>query len=107
MKPTCKKINNRTFRTRIKTYKKHQMNVIITYSPTLVKSETCPQDRNDFYEALKEVITPHRKQKHLLMIIGGFNPKTSSRHPQYKDEIEKLEKGLKYRNKKVWKRSQK
>lgn len=83
------------------------MNVIITYSPTLVKSEACPQDRNDFYEALEEVITPHRKQKHLLMIIGGFNPKTSSRHPQYKDEIEKLAKGLKYRNKKVWKRSQK
>ena len=39
------------------------MNVIVIYVPTLVRTEACLKDRNDFYEVLEEAIRYHEKKQ--------------------------------------------
>ena len=86
-KPTYQKITNQIIKAGIQVDKALHMNVIVAYAPTFVGSEACPNDRDDFYEALEEPIRPHEENKHMLMVIGDFNAKTGSAYPQYEDEI--------------------
>lgn len=86
-KPTYKKIKKQIIKTGIQVAIVHHINVI-------VRSEVCPKDRDDFYEALEEAITPHETNKHMIIITGGFNANGSG-YLQYKVEIGKYWKGSK------------
>ena len=60
-KPTYQNITNRIIKGGIQVDKARHMNVIVAYAPTLVGSEACPKDRDDFYELLEEAAKSHEK----------------------------------------------
>ena len=93
LKPHFKRISDKISSATIKLDNKHNLNIVTAYAPTLEKSEKDPQIRDDFYSDLDKVTSQHKKNKHLLLVLGDFNAKTGSGHARFPDNIGKYGKG--------------
>ena len=69
------------------------MNIVVAYAPTLIKSEKEPIIRDEFYEILNSTVMKHKKNNHLLLVLGDMNAKTGSAHNRYPESIGKYGKG--------------
>ena len=77
----------------IKLNNDHHLNIVTAYAPTLDKSEKDPQIREEFYNELDKVTCQHKKDKHLLLVVGDFNAKPGSGHERFPENIGKFGKG--------------
>ena len=65
------------------------MNIVVAYTPTLIKSESVPEVRDD----ARKVTMEYKKDKHALIIMGDFNAKTGSAYWNYPNQIGKYGNG--------------
>ena len=93
LKPHFKRISDRISSATIKLDNNHHLNIVTAYAPTLEKSEKEPQIREDFYNDLDKITSQHKKDKHLLLVLGDFNARTGFGHARFPDNIGKYGKG--------------
>ena len=92
-RPRFKRITDKISTTSFQLKDKHEAHIIVAYAPTHAQSQKEPQIREDFYSELEKVTSKHAKKKHLLLILGDFNAKTSSGHKLYPNNIGQYGKG--------------
>ena len=68
-----KRISDRISTTEIRLNNGHNSSVLVTYAPTLRKSEQNPSIREKFYAQLNSLTSEPKNNKHLLLFIGDFN----------------------------------
>ena len=93
LQPHFTRISDRIVKANFKINKDHQVNVIVAYAPTLIKSEKDPQIREDFYDELNKITLQYKKDKHVLLVLRDFNAKTGSSHSIYPENVGKFGKG--------------
>ena len=93
LNPRFKRITDRIAIACIKVNSQHAINIVVAYAPTLVRSEKNPTLREKFYEPPDEMIRKHKKDKHMLFLLGDMNAKTGSGHYEYPENIGKYGKG--------------
>ena len=93
LKPSFKRISDKISLATIKLNNYHHLSIVTAYVPTLDKSEKDPQFREEFYNELDKVTCQHKKDKHLLLVLGDFNAKTGSGHERFPENIGKFGKG--------------
>ena len=93
LQPRFKRISDRISTASVKIDNNHYANIIVAYAPTLTRSEDEPQLREEFYNQLDKLSTKHKKNKHVLIVLGDFNAKTGSGHKQYPNNMGKYGKG--------------
>ena len=64
---------------------KKKLILIVAYAPTLIKSESNEEIREDFYNALNEATRKLNKGRYIMMVIGDFNAKTGSGYKDFPD----------------------
>ena len=72
--------------------KQNKVTVISAYAPTLEKSKTNPQLREDFYNQLTGTLNKTPKN-HLTLVLGDFNAKVGSGWANYPENLGKFGKG--------------
>ncbi len=93
LKPKFKRVSDRITTTQFQVNKDHIANVIVPYAPTIIKSKKDTQVREKFYNELDKITAQHRKDKHLLIVLGDLNAKTGSGHARYPENMGKYGKG--------------
>ena len=94
LNPRFKRVTDRISTVSFLLNKDHFVNIIAAYAPTQTKSEENPQVCENFYNELDRLTSVHKKDKHLLLILGDFNAKTGSGYRRYPENMGRFGKGL-------------
>ena len=68
-------------------HQKKKLIFIVAYAPTLIRSESNEEIREEFYDTLNETTRKLNKARHKMIVVGDFNAKTGSGNKDFPDNM--------------------